>query len=395
MINTFRAILGTLVGLLWIYPVVIFEALRIVRYGFTYLGVSLFFLAVLFSYVFFNLRRDRLDVSKHYDILSFIKKYEDEAIFTLIPTYRYIDKAKLSKFVSYYATSGIVGRLALQKAEKFVNNRIRILLVSPKPSEKLGQTIKLPSGLKAFPSYITHQTTIFTTTPPDKLNPLQRFFINHELGHMHKFALSAIVAREVGTFPFLWLIVWVGFNIELNLISVAILLVIAVISGLSEYINDDNHISEQERLATEIASDYMGLMLLNKEDLNHKVFDQYKVNDPQLSKEQNEYRNKTFQLILNKLRKSGDYSLPHGSIVKKRVILLLVLTGFIAIYGVAPNAVVVKYGIFLILLVQFQRFMHHSEINRILINVRERTGVNLSRFGQKSVQEVGTSMTSG
>lgn len=364
----------------WVYPTLIMELFRIQKYGATTTNIILLVLGVLFSYLMLNLRRDRIDVSKHYEILSFIKKYEDSADFKLKETEEYFDESKLEKFIKAYGGTGLLSVLVKGKASKFVNNRIRMVLVLPKIKEGKKRNGRLPSGFKSFPSYVTHQTTIFTVNYPDKLNPLSRFYVNHELGHMHKYALSNVSMREIGTFPFLWFLLWAVFNVTFNIYSIVIMLIILLIIVFSELKNEDSKIDSKERVDAEVASDYMGLKLLSKKDLNHNVFDKVTFSDQDLSEEVNDFRNKTFKLILDKIRQNENYELPSNFRIRKRVLVLIILAISLSYFVIESSNELVKFGFIFLVFIQTQRFVNHREINRVLVNIKDRTGVDLSRF---------------
>ncbi len=380
MIRALTSVLFIVFSLLWIFPILILEIFRLGLFGFNTEGSILLLVGLIFSYLILNLRRDRIDVSKHYELLSFVKKYEDDACFELIETNRYITLSQFSSFLEAYTRGGVLSGLVNLKARKFVTSRVRIVLISP----KLANKFRLPSGLKSFPSAITHQTVIFTINHPDKLNPLLRFAINHELGHMHKYALSNVSMREIGTFPFLWLLFWATFTVEFNVLSIGIMVVIALIVIASELKNEDSKFNTRERIDAEIASDFIGLKLLSEEDLNHPVFEKIKFTDPDLDEKENELRNKGFRLILSKLKEDKDYELPDNFHFRKRVILLILFAFLLGINVTESSGGLIKFAICLCIFIQAQRFVNHREINRVLANIKSRTGVDLSRFREKN-----------
>lgn len=90
MIRVFIFVLFIVFSLLWIFFILILEIFCLGLFGFNIEGLILLFVGLIFLYLIFNLWRDCIDVLKYYELLLFVKKYEDDVCFELIEINRYI-----------------------------------------------------------------------------------------------------------------------------------------------------------------------------------------------------------------------------------------------------------------------------------------------------------------
>lgn len=377
MKNSIYSLLFFLLSVGYVFPAALYQAGSIiVRESIVVQDVLLLIIAIIYSRMYLNLRRDRLDVSKHRDLLEFVKRFND-CDFKLIETKKYFDSSKLSAFLNSSETSNLLGKLVKIKNKKFINSRIRVVLILPRED---GSTKEMPSGLKTFASYNTHQTTIFTTDHYSKLNPLIKFYLNHELGHMHKNAMDNLTLKEVGIYPFLWASIWIIFNSEWNVFFFLFLALYFFICTVSGKPNTDTSLSSDDRLNVEIAADYIGLKLLSSDEIKHKVFSKLKLVDPELPENLNNIRMKQFKEMLKMFKVGEKFELKSPYSVSGYILCLVLMVIGFTFFNSHNTYNSIKFGICLCAIVQMERFTNHREINRILRKIHERTNLNLSRW---------------
>lgn len=350
----------------WFYPIVFIEVIFIIcnwkNPSFSWLYYAQLGLASLFSYLYFNLRRDRLDMEKHYEILNYVKHYED-CHFSIKQPNAYINEQQFESFRNtYFDTATTLTNLLSNKINRFLNKKIKIIFIMPNSAN---EKRKIPDGLKAFPSYITHQTVIFTTDDPNKLNPFKRFAINHELGHMHPHAMLPMLLHEIHVLPFIWFVIYCIPTITWSLYAILILGIIALLVFLCDAYYATKTFALAIKLKAEMAADFMGLRLLSPEERQHPVFRAIKFIDPGLDEANNQARMKFFHGLLDRFEKEGNFKFPNLASFPFPVFLLIIPCLCILQFKTVPTIISLKFLFGFCCVVQLERFINHQKILKI------------------------------
>lgn len=353
----------------WFFPVVLLELTYIlVNRKFDLFSVLQLGFAFLFNYLYLNSRRDRIDVDKHHDIANFVHEYKT-AKYSLMQTSDYISPESFSFFKNSYLTTNIT-QILRRKIERFLGE-IKIFLLEPNSDEE--KTTKLPDGLKAFPSFITHQTVIFLTDKKDKLNVVKKFQINHELSHMHPNAMLPFVIQEINMIPFFWVIIWAMFNSIWTVWFLVLISILLVLIFVSDAYFSTRRFSTKIRVDAEITADYFGLLLLTPEERKHPIFRKLPMNDPNLDEANNEMRNKTFQRLLDGFEEQDNYQIPPFFFVPFPLLVCLVITIVLSFFKVETTLHSIKIEIALCLMLIFERMYNHRKILLIKKQINEIT----------------------
>lgn len=365
----FHKILVPLHIFFWFFPVVLLEISNIImnsRYDF--LSFAQLLIAFLFNYLYFNLRRDRIDLEKSHDIVNYIEKYK-KSKFTLIKTADYIGQTTFDYFRSTYHTTKVT-RLVHSKIDKFLD-RIKIFLIEPDLENK-GRII-LPDGLKVFPSFITHETVLFLIDKPNKLNPVKKFHIFHELSHTHPDAMLPILLQEFNIIPFFWVLIWSLFTSSWTFTFFFFLGIMLLFIYFSDIVFSTRFYFNKVRQKAEISADYFGLRLLSQDERKNPIFRKMPLLDPNLDEESNKIRNENFIRLLDNFEQNPYYKMEPLFAVPWPVLICLAITISLAYFKIDTSLNSIKIEIGLLAILMFERLTNHRKILLLKKQINELT----------------------